>query len=56
MKILFFVSILSLYSLLHLYVFLKMRSALAFSGVTAIFLIVFMALMVSSCGARIGRE
>jgi len=47
-KILFFVSILSLYSLLHLYVFLKMRSALAFSGVTAIFLIVFMALMVSA--------
>jgi predicted MPP superfamily phosphohydrolase len=47
-KILFFVSILSLYSLLHLYVFLKMRSAFAFSGVTAIFLIVIMVLMVSA--------
>ena len=48
MKILFFVSILSLYSLLHLYVFLKTRSAFAFSAVTAIFLIVFMVLMVSA--------
>jgi predicted MPP superfamily phosphohydrolase len=47
-KILFFVSILSIYSLLHLYVFLKMRSAFAFSGVTAIFLTVFMVLMVSA--------
>jgi predicted MPP superfamily phosphohydrolase len=47
-KILFFISILSLYSLLHLYVFLKMRSAFAFSGVTAIFLIVFMMCMVGA--------
>jgi len=47
-KILFFVSILSLYSLLHLYVFLKIRGAFAFGGMTAIFLIVFMALMVSA--------
>jgi predicted MPP superfamily phosphohydrolase len=47
-KILFFVSILSIYSLLHLYVFLKMRSAFAFSGVASIFLIVFMVCMVSA--------
>jgi predicted MPP superfamily phosphohydrolase len=47
-KILFFVSILSLYSLLHLYVFLKMRSAFVFSGVTTLFLAVFMVLMVSA--------
>jgi predicted MPP superfamily phosphohydrolase len=47
-KILFFVSILSIYSLLHLYVFLKMRSALAFSGVASIFLIVFMVCMVGA--------
>jgi len=47
-KILFFVSILSIYSLLHLYVFLTIRSALAFGGVTAIFLIVFMVLMVGA--------
>lgn len=48
MKILFFTSIFSLYSLLHLYVFLKIGSAFGCSGLTAIFLIVFMALMVSA--------
>ncbi len=48
MKILFFVSILSIYSLLHLYIFLKIRSAFAFSGVALIFLIVFMVCMVSA--------
>ena len=48
MKILFFVSILSLYSLLHLYVFLKIKGAFALGGVTAIFFIVFMVLMVSA--------
>jgi predicted MPP superfamily phosphohydrolase len=47
-KILFFVSIFSLYSLLHLYVFLKIRGAFAFGGVTAVFLIVFMVLMVGA--------
>jgi len=47
-KILFFVSILSLYSVLHLYLLVKMRSAFVFSGVTSIFLIVFMVLMVSA--------
>jgi len=47
-KILFFTSIFSLYSLLHLYVFLKIGSAFGCSGLTAIFLIVFMALMVSA--------
>lgn len=48
MKTLFFISIFSLYSLLHLYVFLKIGSAFGCSGLTAIFLIAFMALMVSA--------
>jgi uncharacterized protein len=47
-KILFFISIFSLYSLLHLYVFLKIESAFGCNGLTAIFLIAFMALMVSA--------
>ena len=48
MKILFLVSIVSLYSLLHLYVFVKARGAFDFGGVTAIFLIIYMVLMVSA--------
>ena len=48
MRILFLVSILSLYSLLHLYVFLKIRGAFAFGVVAAIFFIAFMVCMVSA--------
>ena len=47
-RILFLVSILSLYSLLHLYVFLKIRGAFAFGVVAAIFFIAFMVCMVSA--------
>ena len=47
-KILFFISIFSIYSLLHLYVFLKIGGAFAFSGVIAFFLITFMVLMVGA--------
>jgi len=47
-KVLFFVSIFSIYGLLHLYVFLKIRHAFAFGSVAAFFLIAFMALMVGA--------
>jgi len=47
-KILFFISLFSIYSLLHLYVFLKIRGAFALSGLIAFFLITFMVLMVGA--------
>ncbi|MEA3358675.1 MAG: metallophosphoesterase [Thermodesulfobacteriota bacterium] len=48
MKILFFISIFSIYSLLHLYVFLKIRGAFSFGGVITFFLITFMVFMVGA--------
>jgi len=46
--ILFLVSILLVYSLLHLYIFLKIKAALTFGNGTTIFLLFFMAIMVSA--------
>jgi len=46
--ILFLLTFFLLYGLLHLYIFLKIKSALAFGTVTTIFLLSFMAIMVSS--------
>ncbi|MDY6973044.1 MAG: metallophosphoesterase [Thermodesulfobacteriota bacterium] len=48
MRILFFASIFSIYGLLHLYVFFKIRGGLAFGGTGACFLTAFMALMVGA--------
>lgn len=46
--ILFLLTFFLLYGLLHLYIFLKIKAALAFGTVTIIFLLFFMAIMVSS--------
>ena len=46
--ILFLLTFFLLYGLLHLYIFLKIKAALAFGTVTIIFLLFFMAIMVSA--------
>jgi len=46
--ILFLLTFFLLYGLLHLYIFLKIKAALAFGTVTTIFLLLFMAIMVSA--------